>query len=589
MDQLKEVLRQMIIYRFWISAGLAALLPMIGYFVAVGPIQAKADAEAAAIKSADADVKKYTSGDLPNNQYKPIVAEKTEILTKDVDNSWRKLYQRQAPLLTWPSRVQDRFTKWGRQWPKDVDSGAVRFAIIDYINAYPGYVNQVYQSFRPFDSESGKGVVFAPPEAMLLRPAQFDLKELPDLGKVWAAQERLWIQRTLLDVVAQVNGDAKTWDEAKLKQINALEVGTPIAQDQRSIAKGETLEEAAAIDDPSKPAEAPADTSAGPMAGAMPPGMMGMMGSGRATTAPETVSYIHTDSSQFKMLPVKMDVLIEQDRIQDFLIALANSPMTIECNDFEMAKPEARVTKPEKGQQMAGMMMGGMGGMPGMGGMGSMMMGGMTGFGGRSMMGGMGGMMPGMGGMGAMYGMGSGAGGGGVAKKGVDKRSEDLAKKRQDELKKIKETKAVTLNDPYFNVVEVTIYGRARFFNPPPEAPAAEPASNAPETPADVAKPAEGEKKAEGEAAKKAEAEKKAEPEKKAEGEAEKKAGGEAEKKAEPEKKAEGEAEKKAEPEKKPEAESKPDASKKTDAPKSEAPETAAPKSDPSSAPAPKK
>jgi hypothetical protein len=575
MDQLKEVLRQMIIYRFWISAGLAALLPMIGYFVAVGPIQAKADAEAAAIKSADADVKKYTSGDLPNNQYKPIVAEKTEILTKDVDNSWRKLYQRQAPLLTWPSRVQDRFTKWGRQWPKDVDSGAVRFAIIDYINAYPAYVNQVYQSFRPFDSESGKGVVFAPPEAMLLRPAQFDLKELPDLGKVWAAQERLWIQRTLLDVVAQVNGDAKTWDEAKLKQINALEVGTPIAQDQRSIAKGETLEEAAPINDPSKPVEAAAETSAGPMGGAMPPGMMGMMGSSRATTAPETVSYIHTDSTQFKILPVKMDVLIEQDRIQDFLIALANSPMTIECNDFEMAKPEARVTKPEKGQQMAGMMMGA-GGMAGMMGMGGMMAGGMTGFGGRSMMGGMmgmGGMMPGAMGTGAMYGM--GGGGGSVAKKGVDKRSEDLAKKRKEEAKKVGETKAVTLNDPYFNVVEVTIYGRARFFNPPPEAPAAEPESKAPETPADVAKPAEGEKKAEGEA------EKKAEPEKKAEGEAAKK--------ADAEKKAEGEAEKKADTEKKPEAESKPDASKKADAPKSESPETAAPKADPSSAPAPKK
>ena len=47
MDQLKEVLRQMIIYRFWISVGLAALLPMIGYFVAVGPIQAKADQETA--------------------------------------------------------------------------------------------------------------------------------------------------------------------------------------------------------------------------------------------------------------------------------------------------------------------------------------------------------------------------------------------------------------------------------------------------------------------------------------------------------------------------------------------------------------
>src|SRR5207249_370403 len=86
-----------------------------------------------------------------------------------------------------------------------------------------------------------------------LRPAVFDLEHLPGLGKVWAAQERLWIQRTLLEVVAQVNKNAKTWDSSVIRQIISLDVGNPAAQDQRSLAKNETLEE-------SQPIHAPGET-----------------------------------------------------------------------------------------------------------------------------------------------------------------------------------------------------------------------------------------------------------------------------------------------------------------------------------------
>ena len=55
---------------------------------------------------------------------------------------------------------------------------------------------------------------------------------------IWAGQERLWIQRTLLEVVAQVNKKAKDWDSAIIKQINLMEVGNPVAQDQRSYRQG---------------------------------------------------------------------------------------------------------------------------------------------------------------------------------------------------------------------------------------------------------------------------------------------------------------------------------------------------------------
>src|SRR4051794_4355196 len=234
MDQLKDILKQMIKYRFWIAVGVSVLLPIIAYAAGSGAIKQKAQTLTAENNGADTEVKKYTSGTVPNRQYKPIVDQQKEVLVKDVNASWKKLYARQAPLLTWPKNVEERFRTWERKWPENVDPGAVQQAIIEYVEAYPKFVTEVYQTFHPLDLVEGTGIVSSPPEDVLLRPFPFTIENPPELGKVWAAQERLWTQRTILEVIAQVNRDAKDWDGATIKQINLLEVGNPVAQDQRS-------------------------------------------------------------------------------------------------------------------------------------------------------------------------------------------------------------------------------------------------------------------------------------------------------------------------------------------------------------------
>ena len=103
-------------------------------------------------------------------------------------------------------------------------------------------------------------MVAAPSEAELLLPVTFSQEHLPDLGKIWAAQERLWIQRTVLEVIAEVNKGAKKWDDGIIRQVISLEVGNPDAQDQRSLAKNETLEESKPIYPPGE--EPPADAGA---------------------------------------------------------------------------------------------------------------------------------------------------------------------------------------------------------------------------------------------------------------------------------------------------------------------------------------
>ncbi|HZW30380.1 MAG TPA: hypothetical protein VFF52_06695, partial [Isosphaeraceae bacterium] len=276
-EQIKQILREVIRHRFWIAVGVAALFATIAYFMGSGPVQAKAASETNAIKGALTEVQKYASPSVPTEQYKPIVEEKTEVATKDVNAAWKELYDRQAPLLTWPETVSERFRKWGRKWPEGEDTGRVKLAIIDYIMAYPAYVDMVYKTFRPFNYETGEGIVAAPPKESLLRPAVFQVQSPPDMGKVWASQERLWIQHTLLDVVDQVNrhANAKDWDSAIIKQINQIEVGNPLAQDQRSLAKSETLEQLPGIYAPGEEPTAE-DTSGGGAGGGS--GMMGGMG-----------------------------------------------------------------------------------------------------------------------------------------------------------------------------------------------------------------------------------------------------------------------------------------------------------------------
>ena len=60
----------------------------------------------------------------------------------------------------------------------------------------------VYKTFDPFDYETGEGIVAALRKPSLLLPVKFGQEHLPDIGKV-VAQERLWIQRTVLEGIAE--------------------------------------------------------------------------------------------------------------------------------------------------------------------------------------------------------------------------------------------------------------------------------------------------------------------------------------------------------------------------------------------------
>ena len=542
MDQVKKFLKIAVANRFWILCVVAALMPMIAFLAGNGKIKTQTEAKAKDIDAAYKGVDPYKSGRLPNPEWKSLADKQTAKLTEEINVAWKKLYERQAPLLKWPlDRVEEKFRAWGRRHPetKEASTDDVQLIIQDYVNFHPEYVTSIYNSFRPFDFEKGSGVIVSPPEKSLLRPQTFEISKAPKLGDIWKEQEKLWVSRAVLAVIDEVNKNAKAWEQAPIKQIVRLEVACEGAQDPMSKTKGVALIDAPAILAPGEEAVAEETVEAGgggygaPAMGGMGGGMggkggmmegmggMGGMGgggggvAGGTTTAPDIVKFLAppegVENPPYYIVPIMLTVLVEQDRIADLLVELENSPMAIQVMSLDLSKPTIKVQKPEKGDTtMLGYggntgMMGMMGGMGrgGRGGMGGMMEG---------MEGGMGGMAGGMGGMGrgGMMGGGGGKDGmeggmgmmGGAAtdtKKGVDVRSKDRRKEREAAEKNSANRARFSLQDPYYNVVEVSVYGQARFYvpPPPPEAVASEgdaaaeaPAEGA-EKPSEPGKPAE--------------------------------------------------------------------------------------------------
>jgi hypothetical protein len=510
----KEILRLLVQNRFWIAVGIAFILPIIGYFVTAGSVKSETEAKAAEIKGAEDGAKSYASGTVPNGQYAEYTQAKIALIEDDVDEAHGRLYDRQAPLLDWPEEVAPQLSAWGRDIPEDVSENETQAVSYVYTQVYDDYAKEVFKAVNPWDPVTGEGIVVTPPMEALLQMVSFtdDITQLPSISKIWQYQENLWVRRSILEVIAEVNkkAGATDWESAPIKNLLTMEVGNAVAVDHKTSAEGYELQDPPEVKKggQSIEPETSAGAGAGGMAGGRPGemmdmGMEGMMGgqmgsmmSGMgmgmgmgmgATKSGEPVRFLQEEGVElFRDYPAVVSVLIDQNSIQNFLVEFENSPMSMRVLEANWTRPKTRVQPPVKGQGFAGYAgmggfgMGAGGGVLGMMGMGEMMdmgMGGMMGGQMGGMMGGRGGMgMMGMEGMMDMGMMGGQMGGRGMSlNQPRQKVRRDLSKGQDKDEKGDLDPEKVTIYDPYYNIVELQVYVQARFYYPPaPEDPTSE-------------------------------------------------------------------------------------------------------------------
>ncbi|MCS7305270.1 MAG: hypothetical protein NZ602_09220 [Thermoguttaceae bacterium] len=218
--------------------------------------------------------------------------------------------------------------------------------------------------------------------------ARFHWNEMPSTQKVRLAQEDLWVYETLLGIIKELNKDATSHYNAVVKRIFALDIGQHAtrafyeARDALGLRSlggmglagvggaGGMPAELGPMSGPPQPAsapgaapapmpEAPPPGTAGPsgIPQTMPPGMLegpGLPSSPAAGTTEldQLYAYRYVDQneqpvpvengvpkhpfSEFKMMPIRMRLLMDQRKIPELLVLCANSKMPIEVRQVRI-------------------------------------------------------------------------------------------------------------------------------------------------------------------------------------------------------------------------------------------------------------
>lgn len=223
----------------------------------------------------------------------------------------------------------------------------------------------------------------------------------PSTLEVVVAQEDLWVYEALLRVIQRANEGATTQAKAAVKQLNALEIGSEAAaawkaSENALFAPGQSS--GAADAGPGMPGAGPGMPPAGGGGGmGMPPGGGGMGmppaggdasgGTASASADQQLFAYRYVDDkgqplpsepeypyakhpyAEFKMMPVRLSLVVDERSLPKLLVECANSSMPIEVRAVRLLKTTGEQLGLGGGTGGAGGGRGpGMG--PGMGGMG---------------------------------------------------------------------------------------------------------------------------------------------------------------------------------------------------------------------------
>lgn len=263
MDKLKPILAQ----KFWILAVICLLLPLTGWWMSTAAMSSEIATRTKAITDAFSGIPQPGPNENWTSRVKALNVEEE----KKVKETGEYLWNQQVPLMTWPEVVRAGVEKAGYR-------GEIEAKIRgEYRYAYEQEILDLHQVVTPFDDTTGSGLVQFPLE--LIPSLGWGTSQIPPSSKeMWDSQEDIWLFRTLLQGVANINeqfGSSSIVD-SKIKQIGMIELrgGTPGGAAAAAEAAG-----AMAGGEGAMPADGPAG-----MPGAMPgrgmPGAGGMGGAG---------------------------------------------------------------------------------------------------------------------------------------------------------------------------------------------------------------------------------------------------------------------------------------------------------------------
>jgi len=290
MDQLKEKLEPVLRYLFWISAALVLMGSFAVWWLASGKMdtefasaQSKIESDAQRVQGVQAKLSEHPNPLTAGEMDKLIKGREQEVL-----DAWTSVYKRQQDILVWPSSLQQDFVNEFKDLiPIET---AVEFPTPEekekestLLNRYRYYIKAVLPGIAeiaktkwtakidgsttgasPYGGGSsgdpgfnasyggpgGPGGVggVMPEDGPLVKWETSSQETLmrdlfpwdggqPTTLDVLYSQENLWILRQLLQIIADVNGNAGQKFQAKIHEINRIAIGSSVPPTAGSISK----------------------------------------------------------------------------------------------------------------------------------------------------------------------------------------------------------------------------------------------------------------------------------------------------------------------------------------------------------------
>jgi hypothetical protein len=408
MEKVRVILAALKKHLFWVLCGILVVVCLTTWLMATSQLSAKFEARGRQLNSRFNEVRSTITDNHPNEDGIKRISELHEKLGDNVFEAWSYLYEeqrRQNPLPAVVKQMEGFEQEFEKRWGPLEKLDPNNEMDLKYRERY---ANQITKHFpmltdtidrryvpeeggtgskvSPHGTPSGKGAAAAAQPVNAVGTVWWEdsdlgkteerftrWKAIPSTLEVLLAQEDLWVYEALLRVIRNTNSTSADPDNyvkpashkmAAVKRIMAMQIG------QDAVASWQASEESvirlpaaaragggsgAGMAPPGGPAalhsgHAPAMGPGGPRAAAAGSARPGALAGryvddqGKPLTDPTQQPY-----AEFRMMPINLRVVIEQNQIPKLLAECANSNMPIEVRKFRLLTAEFPAFEPEGG------------------------------------------------------------------------------------------------------------------------------------------------------------------------------------------------------------------------------------------------
>ncbi len=372
MDKLRPILAAVQKYQFWGLSVLVTLVAIVCWWLATnglaGQYQKRKSQLEAAFNSA-----RIQPGH-PNQKVIDEVTKQHDSLKQNVYSAWESLYSKQKEQNPFPPVLGEEFRKRFEDLkPKD---SLARPYLELYQNFIKGHLPSLRTKInwrRPKDERlapaktpaagmggmggmgaaGGRnqhddiemvGVVDWNEHDYAKLTSRFEWRETPSTLAVVLAQEDLWVYEALLRVIANANEGASSPTDAAVKQIESLQIGKD-SQTAWKNAEAAVFAAGAALSAPTEDHSAfPPIQPGGPAGAAEDSARRALMDNryvddkGKFLAYDPEFPYAKHPYAEFKLMPIVMNLVVDQRKLPKLLAECANSNMPIEVHRVRLLK-----------------------------------------------------------------------------------------------------------------------------------------------------------------------------------------------------------------------------------------------------------